>query len=106
MNGLELPLSSNFAVIHQFLLTILNPNPQNPKTKAITMAERKGGEIINTRAADDLKRQGEASQKAREAAMERRRKEEEEEAKAEEMKKLSQDAGTSSQTHRGKGISN
>lgn len=82
------------------------------------MTDRKGGNIIDTSAIDAVIRKGEDSQKAREAAMERRRKEEEEEAKkaaeeakaeeakAEEMKKLSQDAGTSSQTHRGKGISN
>jgi hypothetical protein len=77
------------------------------------MTDRKGGNIIDTSAIDAVIRKGEDSQKAREAAMERRRKEEEEEAKkaaeeakAEEMKKLSQDAGTSSQTLRGKGISN
>jgi hypothetical protein len=82
----------------------LNPNPQNPKTKAIIMADRMGGNIINTSTIDELVKKGEDSQKARQAAMERRRKEEEEAKKAEEMKKLSEDTGTSSQTARGKGV--
>lgn len=68
------------------------------------MADRKGGNIIDTSAIDALIKQGEESQKAREAAMEKRRKEEEDAKKAEVMKKLSEDTGTSSQTARGKGV--
>jgi hypothetical protein len=68
------------------------------------MADRAGGKILNQATIDDLIAKGEASRKAREAAIERRRKEDEERNKEEDMKKLSEDAGTTSRTERGKGI--
>jgi hypothetical protein len=73
----------------------LNSNPQNPKTKAIIMADRKGGNIIDSSTIDALIKQGEGSQKARQAAMEKRRKEKEDKKKAEEMKKRLEDTGMS-----------
>jgi hypothetical protein len=74
------------------------------KTKAIIMADKAGGKILDQATIDGLNAQGEASRKAREEAIERRRKEDEEERKKEDMKKLSEDAGTTSRTERGKGI--
>ena len=65
------------------------------------MADRIGGNIMKTSNIDELDKRGKESQKAREAAVKKRREEEEkqrkeaEEAKRlEDMKKLSQDAGT------------
>jgi hypothetical protein len=68
------------------------------------MADRIGGNIIKTSDVDDLIKQGKESQKAREAAMKKRREEEEEAKRLEDLKKLSQDAGTWSQQSRGKGV--
>jgi hypothetical protein len=63
-----------------------------------------GGNIINTSTINELVKKGKDSQKARQATIERHRKEEEEVKKAEEMKKLLEDTGTSSQTAYSKSI--
>jgi succinate dehydrogenase/fumarate reductase flavoprotein subunit len=75
------------------------------------MANRAGGKILDQAAIDGLNAQGEASRKAREAAIERCRKEEEKRKKEKEkkkrqkdIKKLSEDTGTTSRTKRSKGI--
>lgn len=74
------------------------------KIKAIIMADKAGGKILDQATIDAMNAQGEASRKAREAAIEKRRKEDEERKKEEDMKKLSEDAGTTSRSERGKGI--
>jgi hypothetical protein len=68
------------------------------------MADRKGGNIIDTSVINTLTKQGEKSQKACQAAIEKYCKKEKDAKKIEEMKKLSEDTRTSSQTACSKGI--
>lgn len=68
------------------------------------MSDKKGNKIMETKVLDNLDIQGKSSQEKRPNAMKRHKEKEEEERKAEEMKKMSQDAGTVSQDVRRRGV--
>jgi hypothetical protein len=74
------------------------------KTKAIIMANRAGGKIMDQATINAIIVQGEASRKACKEAIKRYYKEEEERKKEEDIKKLSEDTGTTSRTKYSKGI--
>ena len=73
------------------------------KFQAIIIADKAGGKILDQATIDAMNAQGEASRKAREVAIKKCRKKDKE-RKKEDMKKLSEDARTTSRSERGKGF--